>query len=123
MDATDRIVLQDEAGVIGGTSNPTRLRLERRGHHPKRFQVSPNGRTGYLLSELLAWVAERAANRDPTDKTAAGLEVLTRRRAAALVERRRVSGESMAASRRGRRRQSAELAGPGTQGLAGDEAA
>lgn len=80
MDTTNRIVLQDEADIIGGTSNPTRLRLERQGRHPKRFQVSDNGRTGYLLSELLAWVAERAANRDPTSKTAAGLKVLAKRR-------------------------------------------
>lgn len=68
---TERIVTQREADHITGTERSTRHRMEARGLFPRRFEITKNGATGYLLSELDAWVAARAADRTPTTKTAA----------------------------------------------------
>ena len=58
----DRIVRDNEAGKITGTSRTTRWRLEREGLFPKRLQIS-SGAVGWLASELQAWIQERATHR------------------------------------------------------------
>ena len=42
------------------------LRLEKQGKFPKRLQVGDN-RVGWLLSEVQAWIAERAARRETSE--------------------------------------------------------
>ena len=58
----DRIVRDQEAGVMTGTSRTTRWRLEQEGKFPVRIQVSP-GAIGWLHSELQGWIQERAKHR------------------------------------------------------------
>ena len=67
----DRIVTQREADQITGTERSTRRRMEAKGLFPKRFEITRNGATGYLRSEIDAWIAARAADRTPTTRTAA----------------------------------------------------
>jgi predicted DNA-binding transcriptional regulator AlpA len=68
---TDRIVSQHEADRLTGIERSTRRRLEAKGLFPKRFEITQNGATGYLASEIEAWIASRAADRTPTTRTAA----------------------------------------------------
>src|SRR3954447_26765590 len=79
----ERIVGQHEADEITATDNTTRRRQEAKGTFPQRFQITENGTTGYLWSEIAAWIAARAANRALSQKTAAA--------SAASAERRRAS--------------------------------
>ncbi len=58
----DRIVRDQEAAKMTGTSRTTRWRLERDGKFPERVQVSP-GAIGWLYSELQEWIQERATHR------------------------------------------------------------
>jgi prophage regulatory protein len=55
----DRIVREFECRQITGLSRSTRWRLEREGLFPRRRRISP-GCSGWLCSEIIAWVAERA---------------------------------------------------------------
>ena len=57
---TDRFIREPECREITGLSRSTRWRLERNGRFPQRRQISA-GATGWLASELAAWIAERAA--------------------------------------------------------------
>jgi predicted DNA-binding transcriptional regulator AlpA len=79
----ERIVDQNEADDRTATDRDTRRRMERKGTFPPRFQITENGATGYLESEISAWIAARAADRTTTQKTAGA--------SAALAERRRVA--------------------------------
>jgi prophage regulatory protein len=54
----DAIIREPECHRISGLSRSTRWRLERVGKFPQRRRISP-GCTGWLRSELLAWVASR----------------------------------------------------------------
>ena len=58
----DRILSPREAWRTAGISRSTMYRLEKDGRFPRRLQVS-DGRTGYLASELEAWIKARAALR------------------------------------------------------------
>lgn len=60
---TDRIVFEPEREAITGFSSNWWWRLEQAGRVPKRIKLSER-RVGWLLSELEAWVRERAALRD-----------------------------------------------------------
>ena len=49
-----------------GYTNRQLRNLEAKGKFPKRFSLSPGGRAkGHLKSEVLAWMRERAASREP----------------------------------------------------------
>ena len=61
----DRILSPREAWKTAGVSRSTMYRLEKEGRFPSRLHVSI-GRTGYLASELDAWLKARAASREPT---------------------------------------------------------
>jgi prophage regulatory protein len=54
----DAIVREPDCHRITGLSRSTRWRLERTGQFPKRRQISP-GCTGWLRSELQAWIQAR----------------------------------------------------------------
>jgi prophage regulatory protein len=54
----DRIVRELECRRRSGLSRSTRWRLERDGKFPKRRSLSP-GCSGWLDSELAAWIAAR----------------------------------------------------------------
>ena len=102
----DRIVTQREADEITGTERTTRRRMERKGIFPLPFKITPNGPTGYLESELEAWVAARAADRTPSTKTAVASAVLAeRRRGAAGCSARDADSEDQSppGARRGRK--------------------
>jgi prophage regulatory protein len=55
---SDRIVRELECRRRSGLSRSTRWRLERADKFPKRRSISP-GCTGWLDSELAAWIAAR----------------------------------------------------------------
>jgi predicted DNA-binding transcriptional regulator AlpA len=63
----DRIVRPAEATVLSGYCDVHLRRLEDRGEFPRRFKLSDNsgrfGATGWLLSDIMAWVESRAASR------------------------------------------------------------
>lgn len=69
----DRIISQSEADQLTGTERSTRRRMEVKGLFPRRFEITKNGATGYLESEVKAWIASRAADRTPTTRTAAAV--------------------------------------------------
>jgi prophage regulatory protein len=54
----ERIVREPECKHRSGLSRSTRWRLERDGKFPSRRRISP-GTTGWLDSEIAAWVANR----------------------------------------------------------------
>jgi prophage regulatory protein len=54
----ERIIREPECHQITGLSRSTRWRLERRSEFPKRRQLSP-GCSGWLASEIAAWIAAR----------------------------------------------------------------
>jgi prophage regulatory protein len=55
----DRIIREPECHQLTGLSRSTRWRLERVGEFPRRRRLSA-GCSGWLASELHAWVANRA---------------------------------------------------------------
>jgi prophage regulatory protein len=61
--ANDRFVRERERRTLTGLSRTTWWRLERSGVAPKRRQLS-TASTGWLLSEITAWMQSR------TEKTA-----------------------------------------------------
>lgn len=50
-----------------GYSRVWLYRLERNGHFPARVQIGPN-RVGWLASEVDAWIAAKAAERDTKER-------------------------------------------------------
>ena len=56
----DRIINEPECEETTNLSRSTRWRLMRKGHFPKKVRLSTN-RTGWRLSEVLEWLAEREA--------------------------------------------------------------
>ena len=80
LEVPERIVDQNEADRLTATDNSTRRRQEAKGTFPQRFQITENGATGYLWSEIAAWIAARAANRGLSRKTAAATAALAARR-------------------------------------------
>ena len=55
----ERIVRERECKAVTGLSRMTRWRLERAGRFPRKQQLSPNC-SGWLRSEIQAWIAARA---------------------------------------------------------------
>jgi prophage regulatory protein len=53
------IIREAECRRLSGLSRSTRWRLERAGKFPRRRQISDNA-VGWLASELLAWLANKA---------------------------------------------------------------
>jgi prophage regulatory protein len=56
--AIDAIIREPECWRRTGLSRSTRWRLERKGKFPRRRQLSP-GCSGWLASEIAAWIAAR----------------------------------------------------------------
>ncbi len=55
----DRFIRERECRELTGLSRTTRWRLERAGQFPRRRQLSPNA-CGWILSEVVQWMTERA---------------------------------------------------------------
>jgi prophage regulatory protein len=55
----DRFIRERECQQLTGLSRSTRWRLERAGRFPRRRRISA-GATGWLASEIAAWLAGRA---------------------------------------------------------------
>ena len=56
----DRIVDEAECQHITSLSRTSLWRLMQRGKFPRKIRIGPN-RTGWKLSSILAWLAEREA--------------------------------------------------------------
>jgi prophage regulatory protein len=56
----ERIIGEPECEHITDASRSTRWRMMRENKFPHKIRISPN-RTGWRLSEVLAWLAEREA--------------------------------------------------------------
>ena len=56
----DGIVGEPECERVTDLSRTTRWRLMRAGKFPKKITLSPN-RTGWRLSQVMEWLAERGA--------------------------------------------------------------
>lgn len=63
----DHILPPREAWGMASISRSTMYRLESVGAFPRRIQIS-QGRTGYLASELEAWLKARIDERDGLPK-------------------------------------------------------
>lgn len=59
---SDRLITKRELCHIVPYTPQHILRLEKRGRFPRRIQVGPN-RVAWLLSEVEAWISDRAAER------------------------------------------------------------
>ncbi len=58
----ERLVRDPETTILTGLGKSQRHRLEEKGLFPERKRLSPMGRaTGYLLSELNAWIVSRSS--------------------------------------------------------------
>ena len=61
----DRIVRPAEAEKLSGYCNVQLMRLEAKGEFPRRFKLAnntgPYGAVGWRLSDIMAWIEERAA--------------------------------------------------------------
>ena len=64
MEQRDRFVREAERKLITGLGRVTWWRLEREGLVPRRRKLSANA-VGWLESELLQWVHERAVGKAP----------------------------------------------------------
>ena len=62
-DSPDRIITESERARIVPYSRPAIKTLEDRGEFPRRIQLGPR-KHGWLLSEVMAWIAEQAAKRN-----------------------------------------------------------
>lgn len=58
----ERIIRKPELLARVGLSDPTIWRMERRGEFPKRVRLGGNS-TGWLASEVEAWIKQKAAER------------------------------------------------------------
>lgn len=54
----ERIIREEECKKLTGSSRSTRYRWERQGLFPLRKELGPNS-VGWLLSEIVAWIASR----------------------------------------------------------------
>ena len=63
----ERLVSAKELRQLVPYSRVHILRLEKMGEFPRRIRLgpSPTGRVGWRLSEIMQWIEERAAERDP----------------------------------------------------------
>jgi prophage regulatory protein len=59
---TERVIRKPELHAIIPLSDPTIWRMEKDGKFPKRIRLGGNS-CGWLLSEVMAWLAKRAADR------------------------------------------------------------
>lgn len=60
-----RIIRKPEVEAKVGICDRELRDLEREGHFPKRFQITPNGRAvGWVETEIDDWIAQRAATRE-----------------------------------------------------------
>jgi predicted DNA-binding transcriptional regulator AlpA len=58
---------EDECRRLSCLDNSSRYRLEESGDFPKRVKIgtkSVNGKTGWVRSEVMEWLAQRLAARD-----------------------------------------------------------
>lgn len=69
---TDRIARPAEAVIITGRSLASIHRDEKVGRFPKRIRIGQNA-VGYLLSELYAWLEERANSTEPVKQVCPGV--------------------------------------------------
>jgi prophage regulatory protein len=72
---SQRIIDRSERQRLVPYSHTHILRLENQGRFPKRLKLGP-GRVGWLLSEIEAWIAERAGERDGCQSHAVALRDL-----------------------------------------------
>jgi predicted DNA-binding transcriptional regulator AlpA len=93
----ERIIPQRETSQRTSTDNSTRRRMEAKGLFPKRFEITKNGATGYLESEIEDWIANRAADRTPTTRTAAATTARRIKRASAEADDHMSRGELIGA--------------------------
>ena len=63
-DIIDRIIVASERRQLVPYSDMHIGRLEKAGKFPKRIKLNPNGRVGWSLHEVLAWIDARKAERD-----------------------------------------------------------
>ncbi|HBZ9864075.1 TPA: AlpA family phage regulatory protein [Salmonella enterica subsp. houtenae] len=64
----ERLVREDERRKMTGLSRSTVWRLEREGTFPKRKQTGKNS-CGWLMSDLLLWMNDRACSLSCTQKS------------------------------------------------------
>jgi prophage regulatory protein len=63
MDETkERVIRKPELLAMIGLSDPTIWRMEKNGKFPKRLRLGGNS-CGWLLSEIMGWMEQRAADR------------------------------------------------------------
>jgi len=60
----DRIIMASERRQLIPYSDMHIWRLEKAGKFPQRIKLSPNGRVGWSLQEILAWIEARKTERD-----------------------------------------------------------
>lgn len=58
----ERVIRKPELLAMIGLSDPTIWRMEKDGKFPKRIRLGGNS-CGWLLSEIMGWVEQRAADR------------------------------------------------------------
>ncbi len=63
---SDRLIDAAERRALVPYSDMHIWRLERQGKFPRRIKIGPN-RVAWLLSEVLAWIAGKAAERELED--------------------------------------------------------
>ena len=73
---SDRIISSRERRQRIPYSDMHIWRLEKAGKFPRRIKLgpSPTGRVGWRLSEIMNWIEERAAEREPTGDEPTGDE-------------------------------------------------
>ena len=54
----DKFLREHETTAVSGLSRTTRWRLEKRGHFPRKYQISA-GLTAYKESEVMQWMETR----------------------------------------------------------------
>ena len=64
---TDRLISSATVVRLTGLSRMSVWRLEKAGKFPRRVKIGER-RVAWLLSEVLAWMAERLAERDGDDR-------------------------------------------------------
>ena len=73
-DLPDRLIDAKERRLLVPYSDMHVWRLEREGKFPKRIKIGAN-RVAWRLSEILAWIDEKADAREPHGQFEAGLPV------------------------------------------------
>lgn len=67
----DRFLRESEVLKLTGLSRTTRWRLARRGEFPKAIRLSENA-SGWLLSEIIAWMCAKTVAREAASASAGG---------------------------------------------------